>query len=417
MSLRGRCVIRARPDEQALPRREMALVGGVVLLVSIGAFHRVPLLPAMGDELSMSPGLLGLITTVFAVGRLCTDIPAGRLADRVPPLRSLGLAGVILAVGSVALASAPSAAWVLASAFVLGIASALANTTGMTFFSTAAPAARRGSSMAVFSAALLGGQALGPTVGGAIGGAAGWRVAIVSAAAIGLVVAAVGAASARFATQPRAGGGGHGHGSRGAGADPTPRVQRWVLYSVSFSLMFMLGSMPQTLVPIIGDERFSLSAAHIGLALGVGGLCRFVGAMVGGRLADRVSRKASLVPGMLLCSGGVALLALDAGATGWLAAIVLLSLGSYGVTVSATMLADHARGSGVGRRLGTYRFLGDVGLIAGPALSAVLYEYVGQAAAVAVVAVLLLVVAVVCAALLQETRWLDEPRPSVEVPR
>ena len=41
-------------------------------------------------------------------------------------------------------------------------------------------------------------------------------------------------------------------------------------------------------------------AARGGLALGAGGLARFVGTFVGGRLSDRVSRKAALIPGLLI---------------------------------------------------------------------------------------------------------------------
>ncbi|HSK22955.1 MAG TPA: MFS transporter [Egicoccus sp.] len=389
-----------------VPRREMTLVGAVVLAISVGAFFRVPLLPSIGAELAMSAADLGLITTLFGVGRLVTDIPAGRMADRIPPLRALGLAGAILAAGSVAFAGAPSGTWVIVAAFALGVASALANTTGMTYFGTAAPAARRGSSMAVFSAALLGGQALGPMIGGLIGDLAGWRAGVASAAAVGATVALFGIASGRLRTQPRTAPP-HGHGRHAGGASGAPWLQRGLLYAVSFSLMLMLGAMPQTLIPIIGDDRFALGAGSIGLALGLGGACRFLGALAGGRIADRVSRKASLVPGMALCSAGVALLAVDLGVSGWVASIVFLSLGSYGVSVSATMLADHARGSGVGRRLGTYRFMGDIGLIAGPSLTGFLYERVSDRAAVLAVAGLLGLVALLCALLLHETRWLE----------
>ncbi len=415
----------------------MLLVGGVVLAISIAAFFRVPLLPSMGSELSMSAGQLGLLTTVFAVGRLFTDIPAGRLADRTPPMYSLALAGGVLALGSLALSTAPEAAWAIGAAFVLGIASAMSNTTGMTYFSTAAPARRRGASMAAFSAALLGGQALGPMVGGALGSWVGWRLAIAGAVVVGLGVAlfgilvhrsrGAGSATAQpdaSDTGPRAettpavptgsstpavGGGGQGGDGPAAPPNPATRAQRGVLYAVAFSSFFMLGAMPQTLVPIIGDERYGLQAGLLGLALGLGGGCRFIGAMVGGRIADRVSRKASLVPGMALTSVGVAAFALDLGVGGWVAGIVLLSLGSYGISVAATMLADHARGQGVGRRLGTYRFIGDIGLIAGPTVSALLYERVDDDVAVLTVAALLAVVTVLCGVVLTETRWLEGP--------
>lgn len=392
----------------------MLVVGGTVLLISIAAFFRVPLLPSIGAELRMTTGQLGLVTTVFAVGRLATDIPAGRLADRAPPMRSLGLAGAVLATGSLLMAGATTGGWVIGAAFVLGIASAMANTTGMTFFSTAAPTHQRGTAMASFSAALLGGQALGPALGGLVAGLADWRAAITTAAGLGLLVLVAGVVSHGSSVLARRA----GRTSRAAAAPSAPaarevarrtgRSQLVVLHAVPFASFFTLGAMPQTLVPIIGDARHGLSASTIGLALGVGGVCRFVGALAGGRISDRVSRKASLVPGMLLGAIGVGVLVLDWGVAGWVTAIVLMSLGSYGISVSATMLADLAGGSGVGRRLGTYRFVGDVGLIAGPAVTAALYEHVGPDLAVSGVALLLGLVGVLCALLLPETRWLDE---------
>ena len=54
-----------------------------VLLASTVAWFRVPLLPDIGAELTMSPTALGWTVTLFGVGRLMMDLPAGRLADRV----------------------------------------------------------------------------------------------------------------------------------------------------------------------------------------------------------------------------------------------------------------------------------------------------------------------------------------------
>lgn len=398
---------------RALPRGPMLVVGGLMLTVSVGAFFRVPLLPMMGAELSMSAGQLGMLTTAFAVGRLLTDIPAGRAADRAEPMLALGFAGVVMAAGSATMGVAPGALLAYVGAFLLGIGSSMANTTGMTFFSTATAARVRGQAMAAYSAALLGGQAVGPTVGGLIGDGAGWRAALITAAVLGVSVAVVSALGRRLGflstSVPVA-------GPAVAPAPPavTPsrptRVssQTAILYSVAFASFFMLGAMPQTLIPIIGDSRYGLRAGTIGIALGVGAVCRFIGAVAGGRVADRVSRKASLVPGLALSAGGVAILALDLGVPGWVASIVLLSLGSYGVSVAAAMLADRAGGRRVGKRLGNYRFVGDLGLIAGPSLSALVYERAGDVAAILVVATLLAVVTVTAGLFLHETRWLED---------
>lgn len=400
-----------------LPTRGMLVVGGLVLAISIAAFFRVPLLPSVGAELQMTAGQLGLLTAVFGAGRLATDLPAGRLSDRYSPVAMLGFSGVALAVGSIVFGLAPSATVVISSAFVLGIASATANTSGMTYFSTAAPRHQRGMAMAGFSAALLGGQAIGPALGGALGDGIGWRATMVVAGVAGAAVALYGVRLHRVA---RTGAGTDATdaiaGDDAEPGDPTaappspaagrarPEMfQRIILYSIPFSFFYTMSALPQTLVPILGDERYQLGPSAIGLALGLGGVSRLIGSFAGGAIADRVSRKASLVPGLLLFAAGAGSFAFDLGPWGWVAGIVMLSLGSYGISVSATMLADLAGGRGVGRRLGTFRFVGDIGLIVGPVVTAMLYERVGAAVAAGVVAGILLVVAALVTLLLEET--------------
>lgn len=384
-----------------LPLGPMLTVACAVFAISTLAFFRVPLLPDIGRELSLSPSVLGLFATVFAIGRLVTDIPAGRLADRLGVSVLLAASSLVMAVGSALLAAAPGAAWLLVAAFVLGIGSSVTNTTGMTWFSSGAAVERRGTALAVFSSALLGGQAIGPAIGGLLALLGTWRTAPAVGAGIGLAVAvALLAAQGRGAAgplRPPRGTGGHG-----APVD-VPATERLVLYAVPFAGFFTLGALPQTLVPLLGAE-FGLTVPVIGLALGLGGLCRFAGALAGGYVSDRIARKAALVPGMALQAVGVALLAVEGSVAAWMAAIVLLSLASYGISVAAAMLADHAGGQGVGRRLGRFRFVGDLGLIAGPALVALLYERLGIRAAVLPNAALLAGVAVASALVLTETR-------------
>lgn len=387
----------------------MLATGTGVLVVSVVAFLRVPLLPSIGRDLHMSATDLGVLTTVFAAGRLATDIPAGRLADRFPSAGVLSLAGAVLAAGSLLLASALTPWWAWSAAFVLGVASALTNTTGMTYFSAAVPIRWRATSLSAYSAALLGGQALGPMLGGAIASWDDWRTAqIVGAAIAGGLALALGAwrPLRRATAVPGA--------PTSAGPDSPsaiPLRERMVLYAVPFAIFFSLGAMPQTLVPVIGDQDLALSAGVIGLALGAGGMLRFVGAVVGGQLADRVSRRAALIPSLTFQGLGIGILALPPTLTLWLAAIAVMSVASYGISTGAAMLADRTGRAGVGRLLGTFRFVGDVGLIIGPALTAFLFERVGRPAAVLTVAGMLVVCALAAAVVLPETRWLsDEPR-------
>jgi DHA1 family multidrug resistance protein-like MFS transporter len=416
-------ILRRRPAALSGPT---LLAGGVVLAVAVASFMRAPLLPDIGRDLGITAAGLAMITTAFALGRLVMDLPAGRLADRLPPGRALAGTGVGVAISAALLATAGSFAQALAGVFFLGAASALTNTTGMTLFATSAPPERRGTAMAGFSMALMTGQTLGPAVGGALAGLAGWRLAQGVAALIGIGVLAVcllapagrtprpaaGAPPAgpdEEAAPGRARRAAHDAGSPGHAADDArpaglTRSQAAVLAAVPFAVFFALSALPQTLLPVIGSSELALSTATIGLALGAGGVARFAGSAVTGVLSDRVSRKAALVPSLLGMAAGVLLLAPPPTVPTWLLAIVLLSVASSGIAVAATIIADRVPAETVGRRLGTFRFTGDFGLLAGPAVTGVLYQHSGRAAAMLVTAGVLTTCAVATGLLIAETR-------------
>jgi DHA1 family multidrug resistance protein-like MFS transporter len=355
------------------------LAGGVVLSVAVASFMRAPLLPEIGRDLELTAADLAMITTAFALGRLVMDLPAGRLADRLPPGRALAGTGIGVALSAGLLAGAGSFVHALVAVFFLGAASALTNTTGMTVFATSAPPERRGVAMAGFSMALMTGQTLGPAVGGLIAGLAGWRAAQVVAAMIGVgvivacLVVPAGRARRRAAPQHHE-------------APGLPRQQAFVLAAVPFAVFFTLSALPQTLLPVIGSSELALSTAFIGLALAAGAVARFAGSAVTGTISDRVSRKAALVPSLLAMAVAVVMLAPSPTLGTWLGAIVLLGVASSGIAVAATIIADQVPADTVGRRLGTFRFTGDFGLLAGPAVTGLLYQHSGREAAMLVTA-------------------------------
>ncbi len=381
--------------------RPVLPLAGFVLLVSTIAWIRVPVLPDMGADLSLSATELGWMVALFGVGRLTMDLPAGRMADRVDPLRMFALAASVMCLASALLAAATSLAMVLVAGFLLGLGSATSNTTGMTAMSGAAPDHRRGSAMALYSGSLLVGQALGPVLGGLAASVGTWRTAAVAAAGLGLVVA-LGSVLVRRATtavpfssdrreRPRTGG------------PALSRRHHVVMFVVAFSVFFTIAAMPQTLIPLIGSDDLHLDPAAIGLALGAGGVARMAGAFLTGAVSDRISRKAALLPCLALQAAGAALLAVGDASGWWLLAIVVMSLGSSGHAVGATMLGDRARPAELGRVLGRYRFAGDIGLVTGPALVAGIYDAGGRGWAVGSVCAVLLAV-LVAATTLPETR-------------
>lgn len=379
-----------------------------VLLVSTIAWVRVPLLPEMGADLSLSPTQLGWVVTGFGLGRLAMDLPAGRLADRVDPLRLFTLAALTMSLAGVVLTFAPSMSWAVTASVLLGAGSATSNTTGMTAMSGAAPDDRRGSAMALYSGSLLVGQAVGPVLGGLVAQLGGtWRAAAATGAALALLVAASAAVTRMTGAGVRAG---RVRRDRPPpSGPPMSKVQVAILAGVGYSVFFTVGAMPQTLIPVLGADDLHLDAGRIGLALGLGGLARILGAALTGLVSDRWSRRAALLPCLALQAAGVALLAVGESMLWWLLAIAAMSLGASGHSVGATMLGDRVHPTELGKALGRYRFAADVGLLSGPVLSAWVYEVAGRQAAIGAVCAVL-VVTMVAAVSLPETRPGHEPR-------
>ncbi|MFV2001239.1 MAG: MFS transporter [Acidimicrobiia bacterium] len=380
------------------PRSFSAALAIGLFLITVVAFLRPPLLPDIGRDLGLSAMGLGALGSVFALGRLAVDLPAGRLTDRFAAGPMMAWAGILVALGSAFLALAPTAFVALVAVLVLGAGSAWTLTTAQAHFARA-PRANRGVSMSIFAGALLVGQAMGPGVGGVIGAAFDWRVALASGAVLALVVAGVflgirtvetvEGSSASIELRPE---------------KDIPRAVLWTIYLLP-AVQFAVGAaMIQTIVPIVADADLGMGPAIVGGALVVAGLARLLSALIAGRVTDRVGRRAALLPGLGLQVLGLAVFALGEGALWWWVAILLVSLGSVSVNVGTTMLADLSEGGGLGRRLGAFRFTGDVAFVVAPTLAGWLFDQRGRTAAIVPLLVFTVAVTIAATVVLPETR-------------
>ncbi len=379
----------------AVPSR-LTLVGVAVFVITVAAHVRTPLLPEMGRELAMGPAALGAFVAVFALGRILTDVPVGRLTDSHPTRTMLAIAAGIVAAGSLVAGASPTSAVAYAAAFALGAGSAWTNTTGIAAFAEA-PRERRGVAMSGFATALLVGQATGPALGGSIAAFSNWRVAFVAAGGLAAFTALLLVPSRQARPRRR----------REASRDTAPRIARPVriaLYLLPAAQFAIGGALLHTLVPIVGDGELGLGVGAVGAAIGLAGLLRLIAAVVSGRIADRYSRRWALLPGLTVQIVGLAVFALSGSATGWWIAIVLTSLGASGVNVGATMLADLSEGGRLGPQLAMFRVTGDSALLIAPLLAGVLYEISGRGAALAPIIAFVAGVAVLAAVVLPDTR-------------
>ncbi len=357
-------------------RRVTSAVAASLFAITIAAFLRPPLLPDIGRDLNLGSLGLGALGSVFALGRLAADIPAGRLSDTRSPGRMMIASAGMVAVGSVALALSPTSTTAFVAVFVLGVGSTWTLTTAQAHFATA-PRASRGAAMSVFAGALLTGQAIGPVIGGAIGSVADWRMAIGAGAVISMLV--IVPLMQLGATEPP------GERLRRAGAiEADGRDTRLVLTFIYLlpAVQFAIGAaMIQTLVPLVADQELGLGVGIVGTVLGVGGVARLVSAIGAGRIMDQLGRRAALIPGLGLQLAGVIVFALWGSTASMWISVVLVSLGSVSVNVGATLLADLSEGGRLGPRLGAFRFTGDAAFLVAPVLAGWLLGIQGRAVA------------------------------------
>ncbi|NND83959.1 MAG: MFS transporter, partial [Acidimicrobiia bacterium] len=252
------------------PRRVSLLIGIGLLLLTVAAFFRPPLLPEIGRDLEISPLGLGLLGSIFAVGRTAADFPAGWLSDRFSAGPMMFFGGAAIALGSLALATAPNDLVAYGSMFLLGVGSTFALTTAMAHFARA-PRATRGVALSAFAAWLLAGQSLGPAAGGFLAAGGGWRLAMWVAAGLAGVVGIAFLWLRAARPEP--------HEEERHGAAPPIDAPRHVLALIYLlpAVQFAIGgALLQTLIPIVADAELGIGPGTVGLALGIGGGIRFV---------------------------------------------------------------------------------------------------------------------------------------------
>jgi len=147
-------------------RRRLLVVVSVTVFADTMLFSAiVPLLPALTEHYSLSKFEAGLLVGAYGAGAVIGGIPAGLLASRIGPKRTVIIGLVTLAAATLAFALGSSAAGLGTARFIQGIASAVTWSGALAWLTLATPRARRGKALGiVFSFAVLG-FIVGPAVG------------------------------------------------------------------------------------------------------------------------------------------------------------------------------------------------------------------------------------------------------------
>lgn len=366
-----------------------------------------PVLPLFARDFGVTAAVVGLTITMFGLARLVLNIPAGLLADRMGRRVLLVGGPLITAAGMIGSGLAPTIWILLGWRLVAGAGSALYMTGAQIYLIDIAGDDRRARYIATNQAALLLGVSVGPAIGGLLAEAYGFRAPFLVVGAGALLTSLYGFLRLpETLVRPDEDDDADADAGRRAAVAETrrfrPRLgERWQLALsrqfmavgiVSFSVFAVRSGFRLTLVPLAGADRFGLEPAALGLIFtGLSGIGLF---LIGpaGLIADRMGRKAAIVPNGYLAAVGVAMTALSPNFGWFLAGLIVAAIGTN-VTgpAPAAFVADIAPPHLRGPAMGLYRTWGDLGIVVAPFVGGAIADGTSVPTAMLVIAALVMV--------------------------
>jgi MFS family permease len=396
--------LRANAGQFALLVGVNALVGGMV-----GQERAVvPLLAREVFGLAATASALTFLVA-FGVSKAVTNLVAGALADRYGRKPVLVLGWIVGVPVPFLLILAPDWTWVVAANLLLGINQGLTWSTTVLMKIDLVGPRRRGLALGLNEASGYIAVALAAFVTGLVAEGAGLRPAPFF---LGIAMAGLGLGAAVLLVRET-----RGHVAveqAGIGSPP----ERWwriawrtSLADPSLSAACQAGfvnnlndALAWGLLPIV-QAAHGLTLGEIGLLAAAYPATWGIVQVATGAASDRTGRKPPIVVGMSLQAGAIAWIAIAPGLLSWLAAAVLLGIGTALVyptllAVVADVAAPRQRGAAVG----IYRFWRDLGFAAGAIVVGLLADMVGPTATILAVAMLTALSGLVVGLRMRETR-------------
>jgi MFS family permease len=356
------------------PVRERPQIGVLLVIVSLvmsGNALVAPVLSLYGASFAASSTLVGMVITVFGAARLFVNYPAGLLSQHIGRRPLLGVGPMIIVIGSVGAALAPTIEWLLLWRFVQGIGSGIYMTTSLAALADVSQDGSRGRIMALYQASLWLGVGFGPVIGGTLAHHFGlaapfWAYGIVCAAAAVAVWWQLDE-TAELHLKAR---------ETGEAAIPVaapPQLRRdpafLALCGLTFGTFFTRTASQWLMIPLLAHTRHGLSVDLIGVALAVTAAGTLIMLPAAGILIDRGLARRVIIGSVVTMTLALCLIALGTHPVLFWSGMLLLGLGmglsSPAVAAYSTEIIPRPA---FGPGMGILRTCGDVGFVLGPLL-------------------------------------------------
>jgi MFS family permease len=318
-------------------RRLLILVSTMVFFDVVFYSAIAPLLPDYVAEFGLSKAEAGVLAAAYAAGTLIASLPAGLVATRFGPRRTVIVGLLLLGGSSVVFGFGKEIALLDAARFAQGVSGALIWSGALTWLITTAPAERRGSVIGTALGTAIAGALVGPLIG-ALAAELGTDFVFSGVLGFAIVLAAIAARLPEVAPPER----------QALSEVVATMASRPILTATAFvaipSLMF--GAV-EVLLPLriheLGGDHVVIAGGFIAAAALEAGLAPVVG-----RYSDRFGRRIPFVVGIGICAWAMVGIAAAEALPPILGALILGSLGA-GICFAPALatLSETAEASGL----------------------------------------------------------------------
>lgn len=349
----------------------------MIALVMSGTGLVAPILSVYAASFAASSTMIGMIITLFGVGRLVANIPAGILSQRIGR-RPLMMAGpAIIIVGAIGAALAGHFTELLIWRFVQGIGSGVYMTTSSAMLADVAEPRDRGRVMALYQAGLLVGAGIGPAIGGYLAlhfgySAPFWGYAVVCAVALVVAWSSATETTPEVEARPPVAATADGDAAApraGLRADLLGNPLFLLLCLVNFGVFFTRTASQWQLIPLLAHNSYGLNVDALGLALSLSAAANFVMLPLAGGLVERHGARAVTLWSSLVTGLALIVIATGGGPTAlWIGLALLGVAGALNGPSVGAFAAEVMPRTLYGPAMGVLRTSGDCGFVLGPIL-------------------------------------------------
>jgi len=268
------------PVAAAGHRRQLVVLAAGMFAIGTDSFVIAPLLPHIAEDLGVGLGVAAQLVTVYALTYAIASPLVATLTSRWPVERALIAGLAIFTVANIGAALAPNFPLALVARIFAGLGAAVFAPMASATAANLVPPEKRGYALSILMMGLSSATALGAPIGTLIGSFASWRTVFLLIAMLAVIVpfgigrtAPANLAAAKLPLRERL----------------RPLQNPMVLTSLLTSFLVLAGLyVSYTYISVIFDRVTRGDGAVMALLQCIWGLAGIAGAMIAGRLTDRL---------------------------------------------------------------------------------------------------------------------------------